>query len=254
MKYTKLISTTVLGAMALGMATPALAAPQATDPKVVTSDGKINFIEDDSPEGVIDPENPGENITPDPGEGVTPGLPGPLQIVFISNLDFGTQKATLNGGQYQASATTATDKDGVAIERGNFVQVADKRFTAEPGQGWTLSAQLTKQFTEQGGTRELNGSTINYTNPNIVRSDNQLDSEMPTAAGAEQKVTTEGSTNMMNAASGQGFGNWAVEYGNTTDGTQASSVILDVPSRVAMTAKQYDAEITWTLAELTPAP
>ncbi|MGX7031214.1 WxL domain-containing protein [Vagococcus zengguangii] len=255
MKYTKLLSTAVLGAMTLGMVTPAFA---EVEPAV--GEGRIEFTADTSPEGVIDPENPGTGVTPEePGEGVKPGKEGPLQIVWVSNLKFGSMPASLTGIDVDAAATNVGTKTE-PILRGNFVQIADKRFDKDPGQGWTLSAQMTKQFTEvvsetedvtNYGNSVLNGSTITYKNANIEKSSNQDVIEMPTTASEDPVLSLEGgSKEMMSAAQGQGFGNWAVEYGDSRANTEATSVHLNVPTRVAMKATNYKAEITWTLSEL----
>ncbi|MBP1040166.1 WxL domain-containing protein [Vagococcus sp. BWB3-3] len=245
MKLQKLAGAVLLGSLALGMVAPqALAASED-----LTGKGTVTFLEDKSITGPTDPEDPGKEVEVDPGEGTTQTEQGPLSVDFVSVLKFGEQTLTpsANAGVYEAQATTIT-KDGEKVERGNYVQVTDKR-SGSTKQGWQLSAAMTKKFTSETTQDEIGGATISFANP-FLNSDQADKGEIQT--NATVLLESDGtSAPVANAAAGKGWGTYTVEYGTSTDANMDKSVILTVPASTPLSVdEEYTADITWTIANL----
>ncbi|MGX7024918.1 WxL domain-containing protein [Vagococcus hydrophili] len=270
MKSTKLVTTAAVATLGLTLLAPSVLAAGVEEAKELNGKGTIEYVEDNGPVDPIDPEIVTPIVDP-PGE--KNDKAGSLRVDFISQLNFkgdgadGKAKITTNQGKYNAAeATYKKDINGVStdVKRGNWVQVTDKRTLNDEGiaAGWTLSAKLSKQFTT--GKSTLNGATIAYNNPYVsmktatgmVESD-----QVKTVAGNVLKL--DESKVMANAEKGKGFGTYTVEYGRPaadaenangfTEDTKTShkSVELTVPANTPLQAgKKYEAEITWTMAEL----
>lgn len=245
MKLQKLAGSVLLASLALGMVAPqALAAGEE-----LVGKGTVTFLEDKTITTPTDPEEPGKEVVVDPGEGTTQTEQGPLSVDFVSVLKFGERTLTpsANAGVYEAKPTTVK-KDGVDTERGNFVQVTDKR-TGAAKQGWKLSAAMTKKFTSATTQDEIAAATISFANPFL--NSTQAD-KGDIHADATVLLESDGSSApVANAAAGKGWGTYTVEYGTSTDANMDKSVVLTVPASTPLSVdEEYTADITWTIANL----
>ncbi len=211
-------------------------------------------------------------------EGEEQSEEGNLTVDWVSKLDFGTQKVTSNKGLYYANhvgvTELATDIDGNVVvdesgnpvpakdadgkvlpkrERGVFVQVTDKR--AGDAKGWTLSAKMTKQFTNANG-KVLTGSTITFANPHVRTVSSYQPNFVSTFTLEADKSAT---ADILKSDVAKGFGTYSIEFGKSdqkaANGGDAvdNSVQLMVPANTPIevgAASAYEAEITWTISEL----
>lgn len=245
MKLQKLAGSVLLASLALGMVAPqAFAAGESLPGK-----GTVTFKEDTSFTKPTDPEDPGKEVEVDPEEGTKQEEQGPLSVDFVSVLKFGERTLTpsANAGVYEASATTVT-KDGTKVERGNYVQVTDKR-TGAAKQGWELSAAITKKFTSETTNDEIAAATISFANP-FLNSTQADKGDIHTDATVI--LESDGaSAPVANAAKGKGWGTYTVEYGTSAEANMDTSVVLTVPASTPLSVdEEYTADITWTIANL----
>lgn len=199
-----------------------------------SSNGSITFETDDSKTDPVDPTNPENPVTPtDPSE---PGTDGPLSIDFASNFKFGTQKITTATKTYYAALQTFTD----AADAPNYVQVTDKRGTAE---GWILSVKQNEQFktAENDGLKGAVISTSNGTTASIMDDDYR-----PTTVNPAVNFTPGAENVLVSASANQGMGTWIYKFG--TDANEgASAIALEVPGKSVKLAKTYTTTLTWNL-------
>lgn len=266
MKLHTFTSVTLLSTLVLG----ALVAPTtfaAEEARSITGKGTIQYTINDESENegneVIDPENPDDKVTVEPEEGSNNNnKKGELRVEFLSNLKFDEQKITTGVGEYFASPTNAKNKAGEDIQRGNFIQVTDQRAAGAP-MGWKLSAEVTKAFTNKEEVT-LDGAQITYTLPFI--NSTQKAANFPVAESVVVLDASSGSKTMVSAEAAKGWGAYAIEYGRPSlddagkvveDGTgevkatMHKAVMLNVPANTPLdTTTQYEAEITWTIADL----
>ncbi|MEI5995023.1 WxL domain-containing protein [Candidatus Enterococcus mansonii] len=278
MKKRTLCSIALLAAVGANIALPSAAQATATEFK---GHGSINFVEDNTTNPPVDPENPDKPIIVDPTNPEDPDKPiivnpdgGPLSIDALSNLQFMTQSATLTDQRYFAKQVPITQTEGnVTGVRGNYVQVTDKRLD-QRGE-WKLQAALSKQFTAAKSTDTLDGATITYTNP-IINAGTGFTGTAPqlgTQASSVELTVAKGAVDFMGTKTAeQGKGQWILEFGNTagyTSNVAASkptaadstgtpdatdpnkidngSVSLFVPGGAVKSKDKYVADITWTI-------
>ncbi|MGO2265267.1 MAG: WxL domain-containing protein [Vagococcus salmoninarum] len=271
MKLQKFTCAAVLSALVLGAVGPTAFAVE--EARSIDGKGTIQYIENDdsSNEGkeVVDPENPDEKLDIDKEEGENNNdKKGTLRVDFVSHLDFGAEnKISTGAGEFFATPTKGLNKAKEEVSRGNFIQVTDQR--GDGIKGWTLSAEVTKPFTNTAGD-VLNGAQITYSNP-FVNSDQEDKTNLPTPTSVVVLDTTGDtvSSKVMlsaDAAKKQGWGAYTIEYGRPSlddqqvvveDGTgvvpatMGESVKLDVPANTPLNiATAYEATIVWTIAEL----
>lgn len=260
MKFVRLISSTLILATAFVAVAPAAHAV----PDSLTGKGTVQYIEDTSPNPIIDPEDPENEIQPGAEIEVNPDG-GAISIDAVSNLDFGEQEIGVSAtpSYYKAKALETTDKDGAAITRGHFVQWTDKRSGTD--HTYEIKAAMTQQFTN--GTSQLTGATITYANPLLNSAMPQAN--WPTGTPATTFTLAGDAAKAMvldNSAStgAQGLGTYVLEFGTSAAGvTNANgdaatglagdSVELMVPAGLSILEGEYTADITWTI-EYTPAP
>lgn len=272
MKLQKFTCAAVLSVLALGAVAPTALAVEDPGVDFIEGKGTIQYRENDNPENdgkeVVDPENPDEKIEVEEEDGSNNNdKKGTLRVDFLSNLKFGEQDITTGVGQFNASATNGTNKDGEAVKRGNFIQVTDKR--GNSNQGWTLSAEVTKAFTNTAGD-VLDGAEITYTLPYVNSSQKAANFPVATSnATLETTGSNKSAVEMAKADAGKGWGAYTIEYGRpaldaagdvveeggsgviATPATMDTAVSLKVPANSPLDiTSAYVAEITWTIAEL----
>ncbi len=252
MKTKKIITTAALVSFGVTLLSPiALAESKST-----AGEGTITYKEDKGKEEVVDPEDPKKPV--EPGDGGHNEDEGALRVDFVSHLRFTEDaKITTNAGTFYANPTKVkpltsgegeTPVYGDPVERGNFVQITDKRALKEgKSAGWKLSAELTKQFTT--GKSELKGATLDYVMPTVNSKSGTVDPADVVAKGFELSKDG-GGANVLTAAAEKGWGTYTVEYGTAKDATMDKGVKLTVPANTPLEAAKYTAEITWTISEL----
>lgn len=262
MKKTHITSLALLALIGAGLVAPAAAHADA-----LTHEGTGKIIYEDAKESpdVTDPDDPDRPIDqPEPNPQA-----GPLMIIGISPLDFGTQEIdTFTSAQeYYAKPFDTTQKELVtndedgnpvtlpeeAVTVPNFVQFRDLR-GGDNANNWTISANLTKQFIADDGS-ELDGATLEYTNGKLKNFDSTSEyTPTNTTVGTFGLTEDGGATEVLSQSeAGKGYGNYNIVFGEVADGSAAESIKLTVPANVRLAATEYTAEITWTIAD-TPAP
>lgn len=265
MKATKLVTAAALATIGFTLLAPTVLAAEGDAAKTLTGNGDITFTESTGKEDPKDPEKP--DIVDPPGVVNPEG--GPLGVNVITDLHFkgkdGADKAniSINKGEFNASKPTSVD-GRTTFDRGNWIQVTDSRAVDKNGpKGWTLSSQLTKQFTNADG-QDLKGATITYTNPVVTAESDKVIPRTDLLSTPDFKIGTNlvlafdaagQSQPMLTAEKGKGAGQYYLQFGRGTefsavDDTTANSVKLTVPANTQTAASQYKAEITWTIASL----
>lgn len=249
MKKATMITT--FAALTLGMVglnTTVLAAEG--NAKTTNGEGTIKYKSDTKPVDPVDPEKPVDPV--DPGEGGGNTDEGDLRVDFVSHLRFGEKDITSSEGIYMAAPTTVTNKaTKEKSERGNYVQVTDKRAVKDgKSKGWTLQAKLNQQFQTTDAKNKLTGSTLTYMNPYLGSVKNEV-------LNVEKSVLlTEGNgyQKFVDAKAGQGWGTYTLEFGRPAveakEATMDKSIQLNVPANTPLSTEEYKAQITWTIAEI----
>lgn len=267
MKTRYLCATTLIAALGLSLISGATANATETIDSSVDAKGNVTIIQGEAGGGedTKDPEDPIEPIVPDPGEVTTNPDKGTLIIQAVSNLNFGPISTGTTTQTEYARAVSLKDADGDA-PRGAYVQWSDLRDTER---SYSLTAELETQFTKDGGTEKLTGSTIDYTN-GIMNSEQDKtiwpEKEMKssfqlTETGGSEKVVTTGTVEPDTLT---GKGEYFVEYGQSDSwdaaahvgankglaGSADESVQLTIPQKTVatMTTGDYEAVVTWTLS------
>ncbi|MEI5992309.1 hypothetical protein A5881_003865 [Enterococcus termitis] len=253
MKMTyKLSGAALLTVIGLGLALPSATKADGGDAKVHSSTGTIKFKQDGSgsdivtPPGTDGPEIAGPKSNPDNG---------PLKVIAIAPLDFGTNEVTTptaNGWEYYASTFKTTEKADTtkSVEMPNFVTFKDERADDKPNK-YKVSAKATT-FKNTGG-KELKAATLTYDNISLTTTGDKGQIN-PTAAAKTQVVATDGTTptEFVNQnADDKGFGRFDLMFGSIADKTADKSVKLSIPAanNKLSTASEYTSTITWTIAD-----
>ena len=237
---------TILGVTFAGGATASADALQLDSTgTVIVTEGQIT-PEDPTP----DPENPDKPLPDNPDIPVNPDS-GSLIIQRVSNMDFGTIKTS-------GSAVTANAKPieiAAGETRGAIVGWSDVR--AGGTFGYTITAELSQQFTGATATNVLTGSTIDYSNGMVVTSTENTNVVPSNALTAFQLTADGGAKTVVTAdkEKKEGKGTYVMEFGQSakyegtegTAGTDGTAVKLTVPAATAsnMALDTYTAKVTW---------
>lgn len=253
MKLThKLCGAALLTVVGVGLALPSATKADGGDAKVHSSTGKIKFTQEGTGTDIpTPPETDGPEITQPP---VNPDN-GPLKVITIAPLDFGTNEVTTptsNGWEYYAKTFKAAEKDNASniIEMPNFVTFKDERADDLPNK-YTVTAKATT-FKNTGG-KELKAATITYNNIRLTTTGDQGQINA-TAAPSTQTLATDGttpSTFVTQNADDKGFGRFDLVFGKIADGNADKSVKLSIPAanNKLSTTSEYTSTITWTIAD-----
>ncbi|MGM0125941.1 hypothetical protein IGI37_003342 [Enterococcus sp. AZ194] len=273
-----LVSTAVLAPVSA--AAEAVAGPVA-GPVNAEGTGSITYEQGNDQPPVTPPGEDGPNI-------IGPEKPGtwsPLMVIGASSLDFETQKIgqfTEAQEYYAAPFTTNEELEsgevGPAITMENFVKFRDIR--GVKSHDFTLSAQLTKQFTAYNKETKtydeelvLKGAKLDYSNATLVTT--QANQENLPVVGSENTTLKSSFTLAPNADTGvanplevgnstpvltnrgdQGFGVFDIKFGELEPAAgeeskdAARSIKLTVPNSNKLTESTYQAVITWTISEV----
>lgn len=175
----------------------------------------------------VTPVVPDDTHDDDPSTGNT----GALSIPFASNITFGEQEIQ------------PEDTDYFALNKKPFVQVNDTRGGAK---GWTLGAAISPFTSTDSEQSELVGAQLSLGNGKIVTKNNSSKQPELFQAADNTFVLNDNNQTIMQAAKGEGAGAFAAVF-EGQDGKN-ENVKLHVP-RAGVEAKNYTAEITWTLTD-----
>lgn len=259
MKLThKLCGAALLTVVGIGLALPSVTKADGGDAKVHSSTGKVKFTQEGTgTDTVTPPETDGPEITEPTGNTDN----GPLKVIAISPLDFGTNEitsATAGGWEYYAKRFKTTEKDNPSnkIEMPNFVTFKDERADDKPNT-YTLSAKATA-FANAAG-KELAGAELTYDNIRLTTTGDagQINGA---AAPTMKKLETDGTTPSVFVTQDdatKGFGRFDLVFGKIADDNADESIKLWIPAanNKLSTASEYTSTITWTIADTrTPTP
>ncbi|GKQ43301.1 hypothetical protein RD055328_12240 [Companilactobacillus sp. RD055328] len=212
------------------------------------SNAKINFFHNDG--GSTDPLDPSNPDNPNPSQPIDPDDPdnngtgnkGPLTVDYVSNVDFG--KSFITGDIITLKA----------INKNPFIQVSDWR---EAGNGWTMTASMTKPFTNSANGLKLNGAVMKWSH-GIVKSKTGNGSIAPTATDFSLDKSAASAIVMTASDDKTGKGTWldTFEGSNTPDAKKDAGERLGGNEKVTMSVPtsevengEYTAELTWTLTD-----
>lgn len=264
MNKLSLVSTFLLTAIAIGVASPALA-DETNVGGSTGSKGTISWTSnddgDDGDEGnegdggnTIDPTDPDKPGIENPGGGDGDGggdMSGPLVIDYVSKIDFGTRKISGNTEVYHAKYVEVKNVEGEELLLPTYLQVTDNRGLND---GWNLEVSNT-QFSDKATGDKLEGAVLTLGANNKVFTQNVNGSEYAVIANGNISLTgSSTSQKIVSSENNKGMGQNTVafgekDYGSTKDENN-SGVTLEVPGK---TKKNKDAtyvsELTWTLSQ-----
>ncbi|MFP8918502.1 WxL domain-containing protein [Enterococcus innesii] len=248
------LSTTIL----VGTAT----AVSADEVREVTTNGQVEFRsagEEDGPLEVIPPvTEPGVEIPP-----TVPGTTGPLSIVKVPAMNFGSQVISNQDQTYNMVSEMENLADGSGqTPYVSFAQVQDVRGT---NAGWDLQVSLS-DFTSNTQNNVLTGAEIEFVDSRIQYEGTNTENS-PTAHAAGLTLLPNGAArSVMTAAQGQGAGASSIVWGDQadlmaqfeaegfdpeTDVVENGAIQLSIPGSTAKDATTYTSTLTW---ELTSTP
>ncbi|KAF1297833.1 hypothetical protein BAU15_07975 [Enterococcus sp. JM4C] len=272
MKTRTLCSAALLALVSSAVLLPvgASAAPVA-GPVPVTGTGSVTFKQGNEEPIVTPPGEEGPVIT-EPG---TPEDYSPLMMIAATPLNF--DEHNIEGFTkelvYNAKNFTTTDTANNPVTTENFVKFRDIR--GVKNHDYTVSAQLTKQFTATTDeSLVLKAATLSFDNAKLVTTEGnaanlpEIDSANTTLkssfvlapnaqTGTVSAEAAGDSVEVLSTTGEKGFGVFDIKFGDlATPGaaegkTQSEeSVKLTIPATAQLTANTYQAEITWTIAEI----
>lgn len=242
-KNMKLVSTLALGAVAITAFTTTTLAAEGEN---ATSNATIKAVAGgDTPVGPVDPTDPkdpnGQGPT-DPNDGTTTNQTGPLQINYLSNLNFGDNIAI----------TSKTITANVKNDTPRFFQVSDLRGTAA---GWKMNVSL-GEFTPTGTapatTKPITGATITFKNGEAVTSNDAVNGQDVDAAVTHDTTLSAGNTGvqtLMSADKGTGRGTWLARYTAKSGASDNENIVFSAPTNSITANTSYQATLTWQLVD-----
>lgn len=229
MEIKKLLACGALLTVALSSGTQVFAQdyPDSTHAK---TEGVVTFLEDNSPIEPTDPTDPEKPLEPtDP----TNPNGAELMIVYASNFKFGDQEKTTTSWQAMADEM----KDGSKVTP--FVVTKDSRGTDR--KGWSLTAELSKDFTDTKGNT-LAGAELELSN--MFYTDKVTGAPAVTGGAV---VLNNQAQEVAKADATQGIGSWSLGLGELQSDDTTNGVKLSVPLNSAKNTDTYTAEVTWEL-------
>lgn len=198
----------------------------------------------DTPVVPVDPTNPkdpnGQGPT-DENDGTTTGQTGPMQINYLSNLNFGDNIAI----------TSKTITANVKNDTPRFFQVSDLRGTAA---GWKLNVSL-GDFIPTGTTgtnKAITGASIAFKNGEAVTSNDAINGLDVDAATTHDVTLSAGSTDVqtiLSADQGTGRGTWLARYTAESGANDNENIVFSAPTNSITANTDYQATLTWQLVD-----
>ncbi|APB32042.1 WxL domain-containing protein [Vagococcus teuberi] len=244
-KQLSLLSTIFLGSVLISTVgtNVSLAAPTAE----VDSNATLKAVAGTEPVKPVNPTDPKDPSKPGPIQPADNGneisQTGPLQINYLSNLNFGDD----------ISITSKTVTANVKDESTRFFQISDLRGT---GAGWDLNVKLGDFLPESGGTTEdvIKGASITFKN-GVARTSNDINAQGTDdnpATVPSELVLSSGSASvskMMSAEAGNGRGTWIAAFDKPASEVDNSNITFSAPTNNISANTNYTAKLTWQLVD-----
>lgn len=204
------------------------------------SNATITFQKNDESENPLNPTDP--TVPVDPIDPNYPHTDGPLSIDYISNLSFGSQKATGNDTSYYALPDRNTkNSSGQVVDLPNYLQVTDN---TGKNAGWTLYVKQGSPFTN--GTNTLTGTKLTFKNITLKSPNADGATYAPTPATQVIIEPDKDNQPVITAGENKGMGTWLSLFGKDIEETQ-KSISLFVPGSSKKVAGMYKTDLVWTL-------
>lgn len=248
------LTNKLCGAALLAVAGVAIAAPntKAVDNLEHSGDAYIEFTRntDGGPDTTITkPGTTDSTITNIPD--VTD--PGDFGIMAVTPLDFSSHEVVAGSiatREYFAEPFEANKGNADAYKVENFVKFRDRRSTLN--RKYTLSAQMTQEFTGKVGTDDvtLAGSKLTFKNLQLKSIEpSHLQPVSPTIQASVELAVGGGSKVFIeNTEAGRGAGNYELTFGTYDNGSADEAVKLDIDGTAQIFETKYTAKVLWTLA------
>jgi len=246
---TKLTTTALLGALALGVVAPAAnaATEEVTGKGVIRFDQSNPEIPEVTPPGKDEPEIDEPGINPDKGA---------LMIVSVTDLDFDTHSIPVGNADREYLAkpfttkATGTEDD---VTMAHFVRYMDIRADGQQNHH-SIMAQLTSPFThETNASSTLEGASIFYDDISILPVTPTPTAQVPqTGVKTSVEISDEPVeivNNNQDADGGRGLFDLVFGYDENDNYDNYDSVSLKVPAAVNMQEGEYTGEVTWTIGD-----
>lgn len=186
---------------------------------------------------VLNPEAMTETLSPNTGT-VGEQL-GNLNLVYVPSFDFGEQMITNKDNQYNANLLKSSD----GKEHPNFVQLHD---TSQDQSGWKLSMSLGEFYDSQKENvlsnveLVLKNAQVNTFEGLNQSFEGNLSQEVTVSAGGDSNLFAQSTSKEDNQ-------NMTIAFGNTSEKTAESSVVLKVPGSTKKAKDKYTANLDWQL-------
>ncbi|ENZ5656418.1 WxL domain-containing protein [Enterococcus hirae] len=176
-----------------------------------------------------------------------------ISIAGLALLALGTSSSVVCAAENEGLTSQVTNKTNVTLKEGSGSDVQpvvpDDTHDDDPStgaKGWTLGVSISPFTSTDKDHSELTGAQLSLSNGQVVTKNNS--SKAPHLAESKDHtfVLNEVNQTVMLAQLGEGAGAFAAVF-EGTDGKN-ENVKLHVP-RSGVEAKNYTAEITWTLSD-----
>ena len=258
MKSHQFATAATITALALG-STQTIFAEETTETelKSVQTQGTITFESPDGPSIIVPPVEEPDIIPEEPDK-----TAGPLAIVHAPNLDFGTQKISVQDETNTMLAEKAKTGDGKEVPYVSFVQVQDLRGS---NTGWSLKVSLsaftsnTQNNTLKGAALTFEPGVLNYSGDEISKP--SFEEEIKLSADSESQKVMDAVVKVVDEKTvGEGAGVTSLIWGDQEKLNKAEpdeqvlndAITLSVPKTATKDAAEYTATLTWELTS-TPA-
>ena len=236
MKKTTRTLSIVLLAASLGLGSKMGDAATYDDAANITTEGKVKILENDSSNPVVpDPENPGNEVTPEEPTNPYPGL---LRINYVSNFDFG-QIQNVSRAIEQKARLDHVWVNGEEVSRVPFVATEDRRGSERLG--WELQVSQPNQLADASG-HELIGATITLSGLRYVNA-----TAATPIVNQNEIVLGAAAQTLATADAAQGSGAWALALGQSNGGEHTDGVVLRIPANTTANNTEYSTAIVWEL-------
>lgn len=236
MKKTTRTLSIVLLAASLGLGSKMGDAATYDDAANITTEGKVKILENDSSNPVVsDPENPGNEVTPEEPTNPYPGL---LRINYVSNFDFG-QIQNVSRAIEQKARLDHVWVNGEEVSRVPFVATEDRRGSERLG--WELQVLQPNQLADASG-HELIGATITLSGLRYVNA-----TAATPIVNQNEIVLGAAAQTLATADAAQGSGAWALALGQSNGEGHTDGVVLRIPANTTANNTEYSTAIVWEL-------
>lgn len=233
-KQLTLFSIAALGALAM-TAGPINAKAEVV--KEAGSEATITAVAGEETVIPVNPDKPDEPGNNNPEDGTETGQTGPLQINFVSHLNFGTDIKITSKNVTANAKNTKTPYFQVSDLRGN-------------GEGWSLKVSL-GEFKAAGSEKTIPGATVAFNNGVAVTSNETNDNPATTSDLVLDVAGT--SKPMLTATKGNGRGTWLAAYPKTAGAVDNDKIVFNAPTNSIDANTDYTSVLTWQLTD-TPDP